>query len=79
MALETPSLMPDYAQLEGWLLPWEDGETWQRPDYLDLPLINAGRGLALMGDVRITLGDKDILDAAGGQIAIRREVSIELT
>ncbi len=69
-AVETPFLIPDHDQLESWVMPWEGG-TEGRPFRLKTPLVNVGRGPALMGDVRLTIGDVDVLDAAGGQIAIR--------
>jgi hypothetical protein len=69
-ALETPFLIPDYEQLDGWIMPWEGG-TIGRNFYLKTPLFNAGRGAALMGDVRLVVDGRDVLDSAGGQVAIR--------
>ncbi|HET7444989.1 MAG TPA: hypothetical protein VFJ57_10060 [Solirubrobacterales bacterium] len=80
-ALETPFLIPDYEALKGWVIPWVDGVGEGRPWYLDIPLINVGRGPAMMGDVRVSMKSVgDVLDRPGGQIAmpVERPTNCEL-
>lgn len=68
-AVETPFLIPDHDQLDSWAMPWV-GSGEGKPHRLRTPLVNVGRGPALLGDVRITIEDRDVLDAAGGQMAV---------
>jgi hypothetical protein len=81
-AAEMPFLIPDLDfGVEGWLLLWTGG-MHDNPHRLQIPLINVGRGPALMGDVRLTIDGEDILSPAGGQIAVRtvegRTVDLQL-
>lgn len=74
-ALETPFVIPNEDELDGWIVPWK-AATEERPPFLGMPLINIGRGPALLGDVRVTIDGKDLVRAGGGQIAL--QVSGEL-
>ena len=69
-AAEIPFLIPSHDRDEGWVMPWIGGTEGQ-PHRLRAQLVNVGRGPALMGDVRLTVDDRDVLSQAGGQIAIR--------
>lgn len=69
-ALETPFVIPNEEELEAWVVPWK-AATEDKPLRLGMPLINIGRGPALLGDVRVMVDRKDVVVAGGGQIALQ--------